>query len=104
MTRIVRRSEITHVEAQGDYARLHTAEGSHLLRVPLTQLETEWAPAGFVRIHRSLLVALAHVAELRMDGGRCSVRLSDGDRARRQPAPDPGAARPLPAARRMRRP
>jgi DNA-binding LytR/AlgR family response regulator len=78
VTRIVRRSEITHVEAQGDYARLHTAEGSHLLRVPLTQLETEWGPAGFVRIHRSLLVALAHVTELRMDGGRCSVRLSDG--------------------------
>jgi DNA-binding LytR/AlgR family response regulator len=78
VTRLVRRSEITYVEAQGDYARLHTAEGSHLLRVPLTQLETEWAPAGFVRIHRSLLVALAHVSELRMDGGRCSVRLSDG--------------------------
>jgi DNA-binding LytR/AlgR family response regulator len=77
VTRFVRRSEITHVEAQGDYARLHTADGSHLLRVPLTQLETEWAPAGFVRIHRSLLVALAHVTELRMDGGRCSVRLSD---------------------------
>lgn len=78
VTRFVRRSDITHVEAQGDYARLHTADGSHLLRVPLTQLETEWAPAGFVRIHRSLLVALAHVTELRMDGGRCSVRLSDG--------------------------
>jgi DNA-binding LytR/AlgR family response regulator len=78
VTRIVRRSDITHVEAQGDYARLHTAEGSHLMRTPLTQLESEWAPAGFVRIHRSLLVALAHVAELRMDGGRCSVRLSDG--------------------------
>jgi DNA-binding LytR/AlgR family response regulator len=76
--RRVRRSDITHVEAQGDYARLHTADGSHLLRVPLTQLETDWASAGFVRIHRSLLVALAHVAELRMDGGRCSVRLSDG--------------------------
>jgi DNA-binding LytR/AlgR family response regulator len=78
VTRIVRRSDITHVEAQGDYARLHTADGSHLLRVPLTQLESEWASAGFVRIHRSLLVALAHVTELRMDGGRCSVRLSDG--------------------------
>jgi DNA-binding LytR/AlgR family response regulator len=77
VTRIVRRSTITHVEAQGDYARLHTADGSHLLRVSLTQLETEWASAGFVRIHRSLLVALAHVTELRMDGGRCSVRLSD---------------------------
>ena len=78
VTRIVRRSDITHVEAQGDYARLHTGAGSHLLRVPLTQLETEWASAGFVRIHRSLLVALAHVSELRMGDGRCSVLLSDG--------------------------
>ena len=78
VTRLVRRSDVTHVEAQGDYARLHTSDGSHLLRVPLTQLESEWGPAGFVRIHRSLLVALAHVTELRMDGGHCSVRLSDG--------------------------
>jgi DNA-binding LytR/AlgR family response regulator len=78
VTRIVRRSEVTYVEAQGDYARLHTATVSHLLRVPLTQLESEWGSAGFVRIHRSTLVALAHVAEIRMDGGRCSVRLSDG--------------------------
>ncbi len=46
---------------------------SHLLRSPLTTLEEEWAGAGFVRIHRSLLVSLAHVAEVRMDGGRCTV-------------------------------
>ena len=73
VTRIVRRSEISHVEAQGDYARLHTADGSHLIRVALTTLEEEWAQAGFVRIHRSLLVSLSHVVEVRMDGGRCSV-------------------------------
>lgn len=78
VTRFVPRSEITHVEAQGDYARLHTSEGSHLVRTPLTQLETEWAAAGFVRIHRSLLVALAHVAEVRTDAGRCSVVVDDG--------------------------
>jgi DNA-binding LytR/AlgR family response regulator len=78
VTRFVRRSEVAYVEASGDYARLHTATASHLVRVPLAQLETEWADAGFVRIHRSLLVALAHVAELRTDGGRCSVRLGDG--------------------------
>ncbi len=78
ITRFVHRSEISHVEAHGDYARLHTADGSHLVRTPLTQLEEEWAPAGFVRIHRSLLVSLAHVAEVRMDGGRCSVVVAAG--------------------------
>lgn len=73
VTRFVQRSDITHVEAQGDYARLHTATGSHLVRTPLSTLEEEWREAGFVRIHRSLLVALPHVAEVRMDAGRCSV-------------------------------
>lgn len=73
VTRFVSRTEVRYVEAQGDYARLHTASGSHLLRVPLTALEEEWRDAGFVRIHRSLLVALPHIEEVRMDGGRCTV-------------------------------
>nr|WP_202387752.1 LytTR family DNA-binding domain-containing protein [Nocardioides flavescens] len=73
VTRFVARSEVTHVEAHGDYARLHTPTGSHLVRVPLTTLEEDWAEAGFVRIHRSLLVALRHVEEVRMEAGRCSV-------------------------------
>lgn len=73
VTRFINRCDITHVEAQGDYARLHTASESHLVRSPLTTLEEEWASAGFVRIHRSLLVSLTHVTEVRMDGGRCTV-------------------------------
>lgn len=73
VTRFVNRSDITHVEAQGDYARLHTGDGSHLVRTPLTSLAEQWAPAGFVRIHRSMLVSLRHVAELRIEGGRCRV-------------------------------
>ncbi len=77
VTRFVNRSDITHVEAQGDYARLHTATGSHLVRTPLTTLEEQWARDGFVRIHRSLLVSLAHIDEVRMDAGRCAV-LVDG--------------------------
>lgn len=79
VTRFVDRADVTHVEAQGDYARLHTGRESHLVRIPLTTLEHEWAPAGFVRIHRSLLVALAHVREVRMDAGRCSVLVGDAE-------------------------
>jgi DNA-binding LytR/AlgR family response regulator len=73
VTRFVPRGEVRYAEAQGDYARLHTADGSHLIRTPLATLEADWAAAGFVRIHRSLLVALAYVDEVRVDGGRCSV-------------------------------
>jgi DNA-binding LytR/AlgR family response regulator len=73
VTRFISRAEVLYVEAHGDYARLHTAAGNHLIRSPLTTLEDEWRDAGFVRIHRSLLVALPHVDEVRMDAGRCSV-------------------------------
>ncbi len=72
-TRFISRADVRYVEAQGDYARLHTPEGSHLLRTPLTTLESEWREAGFVRIHRSLLVSLPHVEEIRTDSGRCTV-------------------------------
>ncbi|WP_200931344.1 LytTR family DNA-binding domain-containing protein [Frankia sp. R43] len=77
VTRFVHRSEVTYVIAHGDYVRLYTAAESHLLRVPLTTLEQRWAAAGFVRIHRSALVALGAVDELRSDEGRCSVRIGE---------------------------
>jgi DNA-binding LytR/AlgR family response regulator len=75
VTRFVRRSQVRFVEAHGDYARLHTAAGSHLLRSTLAELEERWADAGFVRIHRSTLIALAHVDEVRMVDGHYTVCL-----------------------------
>ncbi|MCX6396304.1 MAG: LytTR family DNA-binding domain-containing protein [Propionibacteriales bacterium] len=73
VTRFVDVPEIRYVEAEGDYARLHTATDSFLVRVPLAQLESQWSESGFVRIHRSLLVAIGYVEELRVDQGRCAV-------------------------------
>jgi DNA-binding LytR/AlgR family response regulator len=78
VTRFVRRSEVRYVEAQGDYTRLHTPSGNPLIRVPLATLEEEWRDAGFVRIHRSHLVALGHISEVRSDGGRVTV-VVDGE-------------------------
>lgn len=81
VTRFVSRSDIAYVEAHGDYVRLHTTNGeSHLVRTPLSNLEQDWSEAGFVRIHRSLLVSTAHVREMRMQSGRCSVLVESADR------------------------
>jgi DNA-binding LytR/AlgR family response regulator len=77
VTRFVSRSDVRYAESQGDYARLYTATQSHLVRVPLATLEAQWAEAGFVRIHRSHLVALHHIDEMRVDSGHCTVRLGD---------------------------
>jgi DNA-binding LytR/AlgR family response regulator len=79
VTRFVRRSDVRYVEAHGDYARLHTGSGSHLIRVPLSTLQQEWADAGFVRIHRSLLVSTQHLLEVHNDSGRCSVVVDLGN-------------------------
>ncbi|MFD3331826.1 LytR/AlgR family response regulator transcription factor [Streptomyces sp. NPDC058700] len=81
VTRFVSVDDIAYVEAHGDYARLHTDHGSHLVRIPLSTLEERWAARGFVRIHRSHLVALARIDELRLDGGATSVRVGDTDLA-----------------------
>ncbi len=74
-TTLVPRSAVRWVEAQGDYARLHTLTGSHLVRIPLSVLEDRWRDAGFLRVHRSHLVALPLVTELQMTATGYVVRL-----------------------------
>ncbi|WP_112276011.1 LytR/AlgR family response regulator transcription factor [Lentzea terrae] len=83
--KLVPRASVRYVEAQGDYARLHTQDGSHLVRIPLAQLEERWANAGFVRIHRSYLVALPLVSELRMTANGYAVVIGTGDGAKELP-------------------
>ena len=82
VTRFVTVADIRFVAAHGDYARLHTAVGSHLVRVPMSVLEQRWAKVGFIRVHRSFLVASAHITELRVEpGGGHAVRLGSGPHA-----------------------
>lgn len=77
-TLLVSRQDISWVEAAGDYVRLHLREGqSYLLRTSMSVLEEQWA--GFVRIHRTYLVALHDIQELRTDGARTSVKVSGSD-------------------------
>jgi len=74
-TRFVPRYSVWYVEAQGDYVRLHTSEGSYLVRMSLAALERRWADAGFIRVHRSTLVAAHHVTELRFEHGRVVLQV-----------------------------
>jgi two-component system LytT family response regulator len=66
-TRFIRRDDVRFVEAQGDYVRLHTPSGAHLVRIPISRLEEHWQHAGFSRVHRSYLLAVPAVRELRSD-------------------------------------
>ncbi|GEE01347.1 DNA-binding response regulator [Gordonia spumicola] len=92
VTSLVRRDAISWVEAVGDYARLHTDTGPHLVRVTLSTLETRWQSAGFARVHRSYLVNLPMVVGLRSSGTTTMVRVQANGRS---------AAVELPVSRRQ---
>ncbi|NNE34347.1 MAG: response regulator transcription factor [Rhodothermales bacterium] len=57
--------EIQWVESAGDYVTLKTHDKSHLIRETMTGLEDKLDPSRFVRIHRSTIVNLDYVKELK---------------------------------------
>ncbi len=76
-TRFIGREQVRWVEAEGDYVRLHLADGNtHLVRMPISHLEEKWSAQGFVRIHRSYLVSVEHITELSVAGGNYSVTIA----------------------------
>ena len=79
VSRIIRLDEVRFVQAQGDYARLHTGEASYLIRVPLSDLEQRWQDAGFLRIHRSFLVCMQFVTALKLGSAKPTVSVSNAD-------------------------
>ncbi len=77
--RVIPTGDIHWVEARGSYLHIHTAAGEHLVRRSLTALEGRLDPAHFVRVHRSYLVALGQVVEVRPAGhGDALLRLAGG--------------------------
>ncbi|MDB4908869.1 MAG: two component transcriptional regulator, LytTR family [Gemmatimonadetes bacterium] len=77
--RLVRAHDVEWIEADGVYARVHVDGRSSLLRMSLTELESRLDPATFIRVHRSAIVNLDRVVELRESSrGEYSVVLQGG--------------------------
>jgi two-component system LytT family response regulator len=74
---------IDWVEADGDYARIHTGKHTHLVSYRMHALERLLETGGFIRIHRSLIVNSDRVQELHREGdGSGFIVLKDGVRLR----------------------
>jgi len=72
-------AEIDWIEAADYYACLHVGVRSHLLRRSMADLERELDRRIFCRIHRSTIVNIARVRELRLDAnGEYEVVLENG--------------------------
>jgi len=71
--------DIDWIESDNYYARIWTGVRSHLLRQSLSQLETSLNARQFVRVHRSAIINVARVGDIRQTGiGRYVVVLRDG--------------------------
>ena len=72
--------EVVRVEASGDYVLVHTSGRRHMMRANLQDLQSDLGER-FLRVHRSHLVNLDHVARFEPhDAARLAVVLSDGSR------------------------
>lgn len=72
-------TDITHVEAAGNYVEFHTGAKTHLVRGTLASWEARLVARGFIRVHRSRLVNRSKITALRpTPSGDMEITLGDG--------------------------
>ncbi|NNC52420.1 MAG: response regulator transcription factor [Erythrobacter sp.] len=75
--------EVSRIDAERDYVRLHVEDRSYLLLQTIAGLEKRLDPAKFIRIHRSTILRKDRIKGLRHDGlGVWSVEMEDGEALR----------------------
>lgn len=85
----VQMADVLAVEAESNYARFHLTADSHLARIALATLEKRLDPGRFVRVHRSWIVNVDHLARQEPAGhGDLVLTMANG--------------RPVPLSRRYR--
>lgn len=76
-------ADVIRFSADGNYVKVHTASGTHLIRETLSKLESQLDPEVFARIHRSEIVRIDAVKEIQpYFHGDHIVILRNGERVR----------------------
>lgn len=74
-------SDIRWISAEENYVRIRTNSETHLLRETMVRLQEKLDPEVFLRVHRSSIVNLQHVKEVRTEAdGEYTVLLVNGDK------------------------
>ena len=74
-------SDIRWIGAEENYVRICTQSETHLLRETISHLEEKLDSQMFLRVHRSSIVNLQYVKEVRTEpDGECMVVLSNGQK------------------------
>jgi two-component system LytT family response regulator len=76
---LLRASDVDWAEASANYVRLHVGPRTYQLRTTMSDLERQLDPVQFTRIHRSAIVNLDRVREIRPEWhGEYEVALTTG--------------------------
>lgn len=76
-------AQVSRIDAERDYVRLHVGDRTYLLLQTIAGLEERLDPAQFIRIHRSTILRRDCIRGLRHDGlGVWSIELGDGEALR----------------------
>lgn len=76
---LINLNDVEWMEASGNYVNLHVAKRAYPLRETMANLALRIDPGHFIRVHRSFIVNLDHIAEIEpLDGGDARIRLKDG--------------------------
>lgn len=76
-------AQVSRIDAERDYVRLHVGERTYLLLQTIAGLEERLDPAKFIRIHRSTILRRDSIRGLRHDGlGVWSIELDNGETLR----------------------
>ncbi len=83
---LVDADDIVHLQSEGHYTQVATAEGRRFCNLAISDLEGRLDPGQFMRVHRSHIVNLRRVAQLQRQAGRLLLQLD-------------GVAEPVPVSR-----
>jgi two-component system LytT family response regulator len=78
---VVKTADVEWVAAERNYVRLHTANGSYLMREAISRIWEQLDPKRYARIHRSAIVNVECVKEIASDAdGSLFVTMRGGQR------------------------
>jgi two-component system LytT family response regulator len=71
--------DVQWIESEGDYVALHDGADTHLVRKTMKELEQQLDSDRFLRVHRSYIVNVDYIEELRpLDHGTYQLRMASG--------------------------
>lgn len=82
-TQLIAVNEVEYFHSHGAYVEVFSANNTSLINTPLYELEAALDPARFTRIHRSLIISLKKITEIRsLPNGDFIVVMNNGEQLR----------------------